>query len=56
MAFVIKCSHTCGEIHVDMLVSVVALNVWEWTMLDGTITPNVATLEEYYHLHSISFL
>ena len=34
---VIGCGHTCGETHVGMFVSVAALHVWEWAMLDGTI-------------------
>ena len=36
VAFVIRCDHSCGETRVDMLVSVVALHVSEWTRLDGT--------------------
>ena len=36
VAFVNRCSHTCGEIRVDMFVSAGALHVLEQTMLDGT--------------------
>ena len=29
VAFVIRCGHKCGETHVDLFVSAVALHVWE---------------------------
>ena len=37
MAFTIMFTRTCGNIRVEMFVSVVVLPVWEQTMLDDTI-------------------